>query len=547
MKRITKSTEAMTTPLDSSLFDSFVKHHHDGKRTKGTIAIIYTRVSTKEQTENNSLELQLRECIGLATKRGLSVAEQFGGTFESAQTDERKEFQRMINYVKRNKVSYIIVYSLDRFSRSGDNAIWLNRQLKDLGISIVSVTQPIDTDSPTGEMMQNMLFLFAQLDNSQRRQKTVAGMQERLRKGEWCTMAPVGYLNKRKGNEKVITVDPVYGPLVQRLFEWKTNEVVTDVALAERLIAAGWKRTMNKRNVHNILKNPFYCGLIISTIIPGEVIQGKHEALVSQDLFLAVNNIKRHTNQGYKWNTKDDRLPLRAFVRCEYCGTGYAGYAVKAKGLYYYKCNKKGCKCNKSALVMHEQFKNVLNLFNIPSDHKAMLRESLHRKLRESVQQNIEQAEIYKRQTTDLEKKLDKLSERFALDEIKKELFEKFEPQFKSELEQAKKNYESTQIDLSNLEKQADKYLELADNLGIVWEKGSSEAKSNLQNFVFPEGIRYDLKCNQYRTARVNSVYAFIALTSGSLEKKETGLSIDCIEKSGLVAGTGLEPMTFGL
>lgn len=165
-----------------------------------------------------------------------------------------------------------------------------------------------------------------------------------------------------------------------------------------------------------------------------------------------------------------------------------------------------------------------------------MLRESLHRKLRESVQQNIEQAEIYKRQVTELEKKLDKLTERYALDEIKKELFEKFEPQFKEELALAKKNSESTQIDLSNLEKQADKYLELADNLGVVWEKGSSEAKSNVQNFVFPEGIRYDLKNNQYRTARVNAVYAWIALASGSLEKKETGLSIDCIEKSGFVA-----------
>ena len=537
----------MKTPFDSSSFDSFVKHHHDGKHIKGTIAITYTRVSTKEQTENNSLELQRRECTALAKKRGFSIAEQFGGTFESAKTDERKEFQRMISYAKRHRVSYIIVYSLDRFSRSGDNAIWLNRQLKELGIAIISVTQPIDTDTPSGAMMQNMLFLFAQHDNDQRRQKTVAGMQERLRKGEWCTMAPVGYLNFRRGNEKGIAIDPVYGPLVQRLFEWKANEVVTDVALAERLIAAGWKRTMNKRNVHNILKNPFYCGLIISTIIPGEVIQGKHEALVSQDLFLAVNNIKRHTNQGYKWNTSDDRLPLRAFVRCDYCGTGYAGYEVKAKRLHYYKCNKKGCKCNKSALVMHEQFKKVLNLFNVEPDHKQMLRESLHRKLRESVQQNIEQAEIYKRQVTELEKKLDKLSERFALGEIKKDLFEKFEPQFKAELVQAKKNSESTQIDLSNLEKKADKYLELADNLGVVWEKGISEAKSNLQNFVFPEGIRYDLKNNQYRTARVNAVYAWIALASGSLEKKETGLSIDCIEKSGLVAGTGLEPMTFGL
>jgi site-specific DNA recombinase len=113
---------------------------------------------------------------------------------------------------------------------------------------------------------------------------------------------------------------------------------------------------MTKRNVHNILRNPFYSGKIVSTIIAGEIIQGKHEPLVSQELFLTANGLKKKTNKGYKWNSADDKLPMRAFVRCEYCGTGYAGYLVKAKGLYHNKCNKKGCKCNKRAETMHEQF-----------------------------------------------------------------------------------------------------------------------------------------------------------------------------------------------
>jgi site-specific DNA recombinase len=147
------------------------------------------------------------------------VINQFGGTYESAKNDERKEFQNMLTFAKRNDVSYIIVYSYDRFSRSGDNTIWLGRQLKEAGISIISVTQPVETERVTGGLLQNMMLLFAQLDNDQRRQKTVAGMQERLRKGEWCTMAPIGYKNVRKGALKTIEVDPVYGPLVKCLFE----------------------------------------------------------------------------------------------------------------------------------------------------------------------------------------------------------------------------------------------------------------------------------------------------------------------------------------
>jgi hypothetical protein len=176
---------------------------------------------------------------------------------------------------------------------------------------------------------------------------------------------------------------------------------------------------------------------------------------------------------------------------------------------------------------------NVLNLFNINSGDKQIMRESLHTKLHEAVKGNLEKAELHQRHITETQKKIDKLTER--------ELFERFESQFKAELEKSRVNLQSTQIDLSNLEKQVEKYLQLADNLGVVWQNRTAEAKSQLQNFVFPKGIRYDLKNNQHRTVRVNAVYAWIALASGSMEKKETGLSIDCIEKSGLVAPSGLK------
>ena len=100
---------------DQTLFDQFAKKGKGQKlRTDGK-AVIYTRVSTKEQAENNaSLETQLKYCKELADKKGLEVSDYFGGTYESAKSDERKEFQKMLNYVKRrSNVGYIIVYSYD--------------------------------------------------------------------------------------------------------------------------------------------------------------------------------------------------------------------------------------------------------------------------------------------------------------------------------------------------------------------------------------------------------------------------------------------------
>jgi site-specific DNA recombinase len=103
-------------------------------------AIIYTRVSTKEQAENNtSLSTQKEYCERFAKRKKLEVVSYFGGTYESAKSDERKEFQKMISFAKRTKnIAYIIVYSYDRFSRTGTNAAYITKGLKECGIQILS-------------------------------------------------------------------------------------------------------------------------------------------------------------------------------------------------------------------------------------------------------------------------------------------------------------------------------------------------------------------------------------------------------------------------
>ena len=110
------------TNLDS--FSSF------GNQTKSKLpkftdhktAVVYTRVSTKEQSDNNlSLSFQRRTIEEYAERNGINILEYFGGTYESAKTDGRKEFLRMFDFLKKNKgkISHLLVYTLDRFSRTG--------------------------------------------------------------------------------------------------------------------------------------------------------------------------------------------------------------------------------------------------------------------------------------------------------------------------------------------------------------------------------------------------------------------------------------------
>ena len=169
---------------DLSLFKQFAVKSKRKSHNKQGKAVIYTRVSTKEQAENNqSLETQKKYCELFAAKKGIDIISYFGGTYESAKSDERKEFTKMLSFVKRNKsVSYIIVYSYDRFSRTGANGAYISDQLKKQGVVTLSATQEIDVNSASGSFQQNLYYMFSQFDNELRRDKSVSGMQEKLRK-----------------------------------------------------------------------------------------------------------------------------------------------------------------------------------------------------------------------------------------------------------------------------------------------------------------------------------------------------------------------------
>lgn len=95
------------------------------RQHQSSTAVAYTRVSTKEQADNNqSLTTQSNHIHNYAQRHKIQIVQQFGGTYESARTDERKEFKQMMAYVKKHNIGLILVYSFDRFSRSGANAVY---------------------------------------------------------------------------------------------------------------------------------------------------------------------------------------------------------------------------------------------------------------------------------------------------------------------------------------------------------------------------------------------------------------------------------------
>src|SRR6185436_15283384 len=138
-------------------------------------AVIYVRVSTKEQTENLSLPTQLKACEAYCQRQGFHVLARFREEGESAKTADRTELQKLRQFCRTNKgrVQFAVVFNLTRFARDKYDHFALRAHLKSLGISLRSATEPID-DTSTGKLMEGVLAAFAQFDNDCRSDRTRA-------------------------------------------------------------------------------------------------------------------------------------------------------------------------------------------------------------------------------------------------------------------------------------------------------------------------------------------------------------------------------------
>lgn len=509
-------------------------------------AVVYTRVSSKEQADNNlSLEFQRKTVQEYAERSGFSIEAYFGGTYESAKTDGRKEFQRMLDFIRRNKekVSHVLVYTLDRFSRTGGGAIKLAEELREkYGVTVFAVTQPADTSNPSGVLQQSIHFIFSQYDNQLRKQRAVAGMKEKYEKGIWVTKPPMGYDIVRTNGERRIVVNAV-GKKLRKAFIWKSEGMKND-EIIDKLKAMGI--AMYKQQMTKIFKNPFYCGLIANAMLNGKVIEGTHEKLISREVFFKVNDIhEQSSGYGVSHKRERDAVPLKVFLKCGECQEPFTGYIVKAKGLWYYKCRTNGCKCNKSAKQMHVLFEELLNKYTIKEQYVEPLKANMLLVWQEINRDNIEQEHLYRKQLIEVINSIDVIEDKHFVKEImSEETFLRLSGKYKAEKAKIEEELTKVSPKISNPNIAIEKAIGISLELALRWHSSDIKEKEKLQKLVFPEGIFYDRKTGELRTERVNVIFELLCSLDGVSPENEKGQT-DILTRLSLSAGwKGLQSNT---
>lgn len=469
--------------------------------------IVYTRVSSKEQADKNlSLETQKRAIEEFAKKNGFSILGYFGGTHESAKTDGRKEFQKMLEFIKKNqgKISKLLVYTLDRFSRTGGAAIKLAADLREIyGVSVFAVTQPTDTSNPSGVLHLNIQLLFSEYDNELRRQKSVAGMREKLEKGIWITKPPQGYdIININGNRKILINEE--GKKIGKAFQWKAIGMKNQ-EIAERLQGIGLEIPAKK--LSSIFPNPFYCGLISNRLLDGRIVEGIHEPVVSKELFLRINNPKIEKRSSFETKTFHHDLPLKVFVKCSKCKKSLTGYLVRKKKLYYYKCRTSDCKFNRSAIQMNNLFEQKISNYFLKPEFSSILKEELKNVFFELNEENKGIRKELKIKIGLLKRDLNILEEKYYVkEEMEKDSFLRLNKKYQDELRKAEDLF-SECINHSDIENFLKISLELCGDLQKVWTSTDIKNKEMLQKLVFPDGMIYDREKESFTERSLNLIF----------------------------------------
>lgn len=256
-------------------------------------AVLYARVSSKEQEQGYSIPAQQELLRGYAAQQGMAIAQEFVDV-ESAKTSGRPGFVAMVEYLHRNPgCRAILVEKTDRLYRNLKDYVTLD----ELGAEIHMVKEN-EIHSKASRSAQKFLHgirvLMAKnyIDNLSEEVKK--GLHTKAGQHLWPSFAPPGYRNTvSEAGKRIIVPDPTLGPIVKRLFEWFSSGDYSLKSLAGKAYEEGFRFRKSRNKVpvatlQKILRKRIYTG---DFDYAGVTYQGSHEPLVTREVWSRVQDI----------------------------------------------------------------------------------------------------------------------------------------------------------------------------------------------------------------------------------------------------------------
>ena len=253
----------------------------------------------------------------------------------------RPALQRLLKDCDAGLVDMIVVYKIDRLSRSICDFSELVRRLDRDNVQFVAVTQEINTATSSGRMMLNILMTFAQYERELISERTRDKLSASRRKGMYT--GGVVVLGYRAENKKLVVV-PEEAELIRRIFR-RYVEIQSPKMIAAELNAEGLRtkggRPWGTAAVYRVLNNHTYFGEV--NYKNAEIHEGEHEAIIDGETWRRTREILKANTRAKDPSKRTRRdIPLRGILRCGHCGCPMMPSYGTKKGVsyYYYLCEK---------------------------------------------------------------------------------------------------------------------------------------------------------------------------------------------------------------
>lgn len=286
----------------------------------------YVRVSTDNQLENYSIEEQTDRLRSFCIAKDITIAKIYTDGGYSGGNINRPALQQMLKDIEANTIDTVVVYKLDRLSRSQkDTLMLIEDKFLANHVDFISINENFDTSSPFGRAMIGILSVFAQLEKDQITERFTMGRIGRAKSGYYHggAYAPTGY-DYIEGN---LIVNEYEALQIRELFErfakgYSLHDCWLHMQKKYTTKYGSWK---SEALVRNVLKNEIYLGKVK---FKGVSYPGNHEPIISQRLFKEAQDMfaaSRRNLSSFKRSPFKASTLLSGLIYCEQCGAKFHG------------------------------------------------------------------------------------------------------------------------------------------------------------------------------------------------------------------------------
>lgn len=406
---------------------------------KKVIVGLYPRVSTEDQSRfGHSLDEQECRMKQLCEFKNYEIFKVYREEGVSTKNTNRPKFQEMIEDVKQGKINKIIIFKLDRLTRSIQDLENICKFLDKYNCGLESISEEINTSSANGKFFVRMITILAQLEIERTSERTKVGLVGAIKQGHISGRPPLGYV-KKNGSKKIF-IDEVQADVVRRIFKLYLDGMsvcsICKLFKEENVLNRRWPTT----TVDKILSNQLYIGnseygkrtnneiQIFENVVP---------AIIDKTTFDMVQKRKEKNLKNFK--RKATYIFMQKII-CPKCNKVMGGTSSTSKNKekhLYYKCN-----CCKTRINEKKIEKELMKFLNDMLDFFLIIDNSFKPTLNKDVENEIKK---YLTMKEDINNKITRIKTAFIDAIIDANIFQE-------ELNELQRELENVEIKLNELE-----------------------------------------------------------------------------------------------